>query len=311
MSTAADGRLQVSIGNGDGTFKPPVESAATGSVLNTGDFNGDHLPDVIAIRGTPSGFQFFILPGTGTAALGQAIPVAVASSIAEGVFAVSADFDGDGHRDFVLPNVDGASSLLAGHGDFTFAAPLVITRGVGIGAVEGITADDVTVADVNRDQLLDLVIAGGRRIVSGPPQPGTVTVSLGDGRGGFVPGADYESSAGADADRGRRLQPRRHRGHRDGQPVDHRQGRLLHRLQDLRQPVDSCRPRGRFFWRRTQLRRRRSERRHHQPAVRALHEQSGVAEYLGPQRRPRHRPSTSGGPPTRSFTWPCRGRRRK
>jgi hypothetical protein len=98
VSTALpSGMLQVSIGNGDGTFRAPVESSFRGAALGVGDFNGDGRPDVMAYRPNPQGFDFAIVPGTGTATLGAAVIVDSTPSV-DGLFAVSADLDGDGRR---------------------------------------------------------------------------------------------------------------------------------------------------------------------------------------------------------------------
>ena len=93
VSTAsATGRVQLSIGKGDGTFKAPVVSGFVGVVLATGDFNGDQRPDVVASRTTAAATEFVILRGTGTAMLGAAVSVAVLS--VEFPIALSADLDG-------------------------------------------------------------------------------------------------------------------------------------------------------------------------------------------------------------------------
>ena len=157
VSTASvSGRVQVSIGKGDGTFDPPVESSFEGIVLNTGDFNGDQRPDVIASRQTLGTAEFVVLPGTGTAKLGSAIVIApsvhIPSGLPEMMFALSADFDGDANRDLVIPGPMGVD-IYPGHGDFTFGTPIgLVTTGLPL---------DGIVADFDGDGRKDLVTAQG------------------------------------------------------------------------------------------------------------------------------------------------------
>jgi hypothetical protein len=238
VSTAsASGRVQVSIGRGNGTFNPPVESNVEGLVLNTGDFNGDQRPDVIAVRITSQTTEFVVLPGTASATLGASSTVAVTGrTVAENTFALSADLDGDGKRDLVLSSSDNLS-VYPGHGDFTFGAPIQLAPG---GApLDGIIADlnndgrkdlvtgngeantisifinrgaflfatsdmftphdvnDVTVADVDRDGRLDLLAAAGRFDTDSAHGIGSMLVFRGRGDGTFADPAEYPTAVGA------------------------------------------------------------------------------------------------------------------
>jgi hypothetical protein len=232
-SSSSTGHVQVSIGRGDGTFNAPVESAFQGAVLGAGDFNGDGRPDVIGSRATASGTDFVLLPGTGTAALRAA--VVISSVPADFPFALSADFDGDGKRDLVLPSATGAD-VYPGNGDFTFGPPAgLVTDG---SPLDGIVADldhdgradlvtvngeigtvsiflnhgafmfaasdlhlphqvnDVTVADLNRDGRLDLLVAAGRPNSDSGFGEGFVVVLRGNGNGTFGAPVEYPVAAG-------------------------------------------------------------------------------------------------------------------
>jgi hypothetical protein len=228
VSSSGSHHLQVSIGRGDGTFQAPVESSFQGYVLNTGDFNGDGRPDVIAASQT---FDVAILPGTGTATLGAAVPVGSRLPVNFEGFAISADFDGDGRRDLVLP-VNFALDVLPGNGDFTFGGPIAIGMNgpvtdaiagdlnndgrLDIVAVngEGITLtillnrgslafaatdtvlfqqlNDVTLADINRDGRLDLFLAAGRPARDSGPGIGHVLAFRGNGDGTFAEPVSYD-----------------------------------------------------------------------------------------------------------------------
>jgi hypothetical protein len=231
VSTGAGGLVQVSIGKGDGTFKPPVLSAFQGEVIAVGDFNGDSRPDVVASRGTVQ-TTYVILPGKGTATLGAPVTVASVNTdftwTGEAVFALSADFDGDTKRDLVLATSVGVN-VYPGHGDFTFGTPTQLVTfappGDGIvadlnhdGRPDLVTADgenltvflnggamtfaaadvpatrppnDVTVADVDRDGRLDLLAAAGHPDSDSMFGEGWVLVYHGNGDGTFAPAVEY------------------------------------------------------------------------------------------------------------------------
>jgi len=226
----APGFVQVSIGNGDGTFQAPVQSSFGGFVLGAGDFNGDSKRDIVAqsYSARDGSSVVVILPGTGTASLGAA--VAVGPGVDDFPFALVGDFDGDHNRDLVLPGGSGIN-VFPGKGDFTFGAPVTVATGTAPG--DGIVADlngdgradlvtanvyglslsvvinrgnftftstdlplghqanDVTVADANRDGHLDLLVAAGEPDTLGGFGEGDVFVLLGAGDGTFGPPVDY------------------------------------------------------------------------------------------------------------------------
>ena len=234
VSSGHGGLVQVSIGRGDGTFDPPVASGYQGQVVATGDFNGDQRPDIVATRSTAQGTEFAVLPGTATAALGPAV-VVISAVQAEFPFALSADFDGDGTRDLVLPGSAGVN-IYPGNGDFTFGTPIeLVTDGA---ALDGIVADidgdgrrdlimangeggtisvfmnrgalvfspsdlrlahhanDVTVADLDRDGRLDLLVAAGSRSSDSANGEGFVVAFRGNGDGTFAAAVEYPVAIG-------------------------------------------------------------------------------------------------------------------
>ncbi len=174
VSTSPRGLVQVSIGNGDGAFRAPVESSIQGEVLTAADFNGDQRPDVVVSSRAVQTTTFLILPGTGTANLGS--PVSISSAEVDFVFALSADFDGDGKRDLVLPSSTGLN-VYPGNGNFTFDAPTALVT-------NGSTLDGIA-ADLNKDGRIDLVTANS--------DTGTISIFLNPGGQLFTP-SDLHSS---------------------------------------------------------------------------------------------------------------------
>ncbi|MBJ7470121.1 MAG: choice-of-anchor D domain-containing protein [Solirubrobacteraceae bacterium] len=159
---AADGRVAVSLGAGNGTFGAPATlDAASGPGsfgLAVADFDADGALDVT------TGRAVYLGAGDGTFAAGVAT-----SLVGEDV--VTGDFDGDGSVDLAVSSLDAGQVLVAlGDGDGSFGAPTAYDT---VGRPGSPVA-----ADVDRDGDLD-VIVGGRAAEQ------DVEVLRGDGRGGF------------------------------------------------------------------------------------------------------------------------------
>jgi hypothetical protein len=151
------GTVQVLLGNGDGTFGPPVSYAAGPSAVAVavGDFDGDGKPDlVVSNRTTLRGTVTVLLGnGDGTFQPGVAFEAGVSSP---GRVTVG-DLRGNGILDLVVAQtLNGAStnhlvSVLLGNGDGTFRAPMTYRVGaVPIAALVGDFGDgkaDLAVAN--------------------------------------------------------------------------------------------------------------------------------------------------------------------
>ncbi|MGE0480028.1 MAG: FG-GAP repeat domain-containing protein [Phycisphaerae bacterium] len=143
------GTLRIRLNNGDGTFGAPLSSAMQGHgiVKPAADFNGDGLLDIAAnATVNPGGYISVALGnGDGTIGLVTTYPVNRPSGI------TTADFDRDGNIDLAVTsfNTYNTVSVMLGHGDGAFAAPLPF-------ATAG-NPECPTAADLNGDSWLDVV----------------------------------------------------------------------------------------------------------------------------------------------------------
>ena len=169
--------VTVLLGSGSGGFNAaPGSPFAVGTsprFIAVGDFNGDGVQDlgvvdaggVTALLGNGSG-GFSTAPGSPFAAGTNPLSVAVG------------DFNGDGIQD--LAAAGGGVTVLLGNGSGGFSARS------GSPFAGGADIVSVAVGDFNRDGVPDLALANDT-------SPGTVTVLLGDGSGGFgaAPGGPF------------------------------------------------------------------------------------------------------------------------
>jgi hypothetical protein len=173
------GGVSIFLGNGDGTFQPPVNYPAgdgPSSVVAV-DLNGDGNLDLVVANRQGRRLTVLLGNGDGTFRQGPQSPeVAPFQS-----FVTSGDFNGDGKPDIVALSWDNPCmciSILLGNGDGTFQDPIVTVPPFNVLAIG--------VGDFNGDGNLDLATAG-----NGTGNAYTVNILLGNGNGTFSYGATY------------------------------------------------------------------------------------------------------------------------
>jgi dienelactone hydrolase len=177
--------VSVLLGNGDGSFQAAVnyETGVNPTWVAVGDFNGDGKLDLAVSdqNCTPTCgtgmFSILLGKGDGTFHPHSDYPAAVGESAPNGV--AVGDFNGDGKLDLAVVNGNAASvpsavSVLLGHGDGTFQAPVTYPLNT--------NGASIATADFNHDGKLDLVVVDNI---------GVVSILLGNGDGTFQSHVDY------------------------------------------------------------------------------------------------------------------------
>jgi hypothetical protein len=160
--------VSVLLNDSTGSFDAQRRFGAGGAVhaITVGDLDRDRKLDVVAATETQS---IVVLYGDGTGSLGPSTAIEVSIRPAA---ILAGDLNDDERIDFIVleaPPIDAASriAIVLGAGERTFASPLYVDS--------GIAAAGMTVADIDDDARLDVVIGG----------VGSVSVMYGRGNGTF------------------------------------------------------------------------------------------------------------------------------
>jgi hypothetical protein len=125
-----DGKLDIAtpgtllLGNGDGTFKTPINLSVSGNLVATADFNGDGNPDLLIASTQSTVLNVLLGNGDGTFQPVKSTNV----GISFGGLAV-ADVNGDGRPDVLGVVVGGQVFVFLGNGDGTFKAGVPYSAG--------------------------------------------------------------------------------------------------------------------------------------------------------------------------------------
>jgi hypothetical protein len=124
VANGAQSQVEVFLGNGDGTFKPPtiVNTPANPTTIALADFNKDGKIDIAALCGAinANSDEIAIALGNGDGTFGTPTTMTVESDINGFGGLAAADFDGDGNVDLALINIFGTSGIFPGNGNGTF-----------------------------------------------------------------------------------------------------------------------------------------------------------------------------------------------
>lgn len=167
--------ISVLLGNGDGTFQPPVVyDVRTPWSAVFADVNGDGKPDIVT-SGSSAGIGILLGNGDGTFQ-----PPVYYRPVTQGGIAILAvaDLNGDGELDIAVAD-GGLVAVMLNNGDGTFQPP------ANYGEV-GLNATSVAVADMNGDGIPDLLVTDGGNAA--------VDVFLGNGDGTFQPASIFHTA---------------------------------------------------------------------------------------------------------------------
>ncbi len=161
--------FSVYMGRGDGTFQAPNTQNAgfDAEAITTADFNGDGIPDLVAVDRQRSSLTVLLGRGDGNFRSPLTFPVGANPDAL-----VVADFNGDGRPDLAVADYGSNTvSILLGRGDGTFETQRQI--------VTGDSPSALVTGDFNGDGIPDLAVVNDGS--------STVTILLGRGDGTFAP----------------------------------------------------------------------------------------------------------------------------
>jgi uncharacterized protein (TIGR03437 family) len=171
LAVGSSGGVSVLLGNGDGTFQPPLTVPLPAGAafsfpsrhLVAADFNRDGKLDLA------EGTSAVLLLGRGDGTFQAPINYGAPGPLAAG------DLNGDGKPDLAVIRYAGAVSILLGNGDGAFQQPVEFSVAI---SNAGLPGGEVTIADFNGDGRPDLAVAG--------PTTGGFAILLGKGDGTFA-----------------------------------------------------------------------------------------------------------------------------
>jgi hypothetical protein len=173
-----NGKIAVLLGNGDGTFRPPVYYPVggneTANLVFAEDLRGTGTLDLIVTNSLNSNVE--VLLGNGDGTFGPLTPYPTVGQ--PHVIGIS-DFTGDGRVDIVATTTGSnrcdCIEVLPGNGDGTFGAAILTLPEMNL------SPDGLAVADFNADTNLDVAVSGSSQ----------VEIYLGNGDGTFTLGNTY------------------------------------------------------------------------------------------------------------------------
>jgi hypothetical protein len=152
---SCQGIIQILLGNGDGTFQPPISYSSSHSKTTYGvalaDFNGDGKLDIAVANNVTggNGSTVGVLLGNGDGTFQAQENYGTGSSPSSNGFNIAvADFDGDGKLDIAIP-ISSQLCVLHGKGDGSFGPPTTYGGegiAIAVGAVTSKPGPDLIVS---------------------------------------------------------------------------------------------------------------------------------------------------------------------
>ncbi len=175
------GNLAYLRGDGAGGFESlRLVGVELPNSVEAADFDGDALPDLLVAGGSSHVVNLLLADGAGGWLEPQAVPAQ-----GQPVDAEPGDFDGDGALD-ALVGTSPTLALFRGDGQGALLPPTVTT-------VPGVSVGQLEPCDLDGDGDLDALAAA----FLGSSLPSQLQALLGDGLGGFLPGASVVVGKGA------------------------------------------------------------------------------------------------------------------
>jgi len=173
------GQVAVLLGNGNGTFQPPVYYSIDGNLQSVpwvaaADFRGDGNVDLAVADEDGLNISILLGNGDGTFQSPERYPTPI---LYAPTFVTVGDFNNDGKPD--LLDADGYVSVFLGKGDGTFQLPIATSIFSPVGEIP------LAVGDFNRDGNLDVAVV---TVLPGNLELG---ILLGNGDGTFRQGTEY------------------------------------------------------------------------------------------------------------------------
>jgi len=160
--------VSILLGNGNGTFQPPMSinmnvSPSSGcthpDALVIADFNGDSKSDVAVACTNSSNVSILLGKGDGTFASPVTYTTLTGSAGAKPESIAAADFDGKNGIDLVIADSSSNVVFLLNSGSGTFSAPIANPASVPSSNSSGNGAFGVAISDFNADSKPDVAVA--------------------------------------------------------------------------------------------------------------------------------------------------------
>ena len=204
-SDTTGGGVVILLGNGDGTFRPPVSygTSTCASYMAVGDFNRDGKLDLVYADCVTPGTGLWFLPGKGDGSFQPPVSISGTPSLGTITMLAAADLSGDGKLDLIAgellvggasqpsmpPNPPSGAWVWLGNGDGTFQSPVEYANATDLYSF------GLALGDFTANGILDAVLANVS-MVADDTGDGVFSVLLGNGNGTFQNDINFPATPG-------------------------------------------------------------------------------------------------------------------